>query len=112
MRTGEQVELEAESRLRPGRVVRAVAMPLSDGVAISLRDVTEAHSADTERQRQLAESEERLRLATEAASIGTWDVDATTGSRRWSARMRSILGIGEDVEADPKLFSALEHAAV
>jgi PAS domain S-box-containing protein len=107
MRTGEQVELEAESRLRPGRILRGLAIPLSDGLAISLRDVTEAYSADAERQRRLAESEERQRLAIEAASIGTWDVDATTGSRRWSERMRSILGIGEEVAADPKLFSSL-----
>jgi PAS domain S-box-containing protein len=103
----ERVDVEAESSVHPGRFARGVAIPLADGLAVSFRDVTEEHSARTERQRQLAESEERLRLATEAASIGTWDVDATTGSRRWSARMRAILGIGEEVTADPKLFSAL-----
>ena len=103
----ERVDVEAESSVHPGRFARGVAIPLADGLAVSFRDVTEEHSARTERQRQLAESEERLRLATEAASIGTWDVDATTGSRRWSARMRAILGIGEEVAADPKLFSAL-----
>ena len=103
----ERVDVEAESSVHPGRFARGVAIPLADGLAVSFRDVTEEHSARTERQRALAESEERLRLATEAASIGTWDVDATTGSRRWSARMRAILGIGEEVTADPKLFSAL-----
>ena len=103
----DRVDVEAESSVHPGRFARGVAIPLADGLAVSFRDVTEEHSANTERQRALAESEERLRLATEAASIGTWDVDATTGSRRWSARMRAILGIGEDVTADPKLFSAL-----
>ncbi|MFL5120498.1 MAG: HWE histidine kinase domain-containing protein [Microvirga sp.] len=103
----ERVDVEAASSVHPGRFARGVVIPLADGLAVSFRDVTEEHSARTERQRQLAESEERLRLATEAASIGTWDVDATTGSRRWSARMRAILGIGEEVTADPKLFSAL-----
>jgi len=100
----ERVDVEAASSVHPGRFARGVVIPLADGLAVSFRDVTEEHSA---RERALAESEERLRLATEAASIGTWDVDATTGARRWSARMRAILGIGEEVAADPKLFSAL-----
>ncbi|MFL5229112.1 MAG: PAS domain-containing protein, partial [Microvirga sp.] len=72
----ERVDVEAASSVHPGRFARGVVIPLADGLAVSFRDVTEEHSA---RERALAESEERLRLATEAASIGTWDVDATTG---------------------------------
>ena len=71
----ERVDVEAESSVHPGRFARGVAIPLADGLAVSFRDVTEEHSARTERQHQLPESEERLRLATEAASIGTWDVE-------------------------------------
>jgi PAS domain S-box-containing protein len=103
----ERVEIEIESRMQPGRTLRSIVVPLEDGLAVSFRDITEERSAEMARQRQLAESEERLRLAAEAAAIGTWDVDVATGSRRWSAQMRAILGIGEEVQADPKLFSAL-----
>jgi PAS domain S-box-containing protein len=53
--------------------------------------------------------EERLQLAIEATGIGTWDVDAVTGFRRWSPEFRKICGLPEDAAADPKLFSALIH---
>jgi PAS domain S-box-containing protein len=101
------VELEIESRLHPGRHMRAVVVPLSEGLAVSFRDITQQRSADVERQRRLAESEERLRLAADAAAIGTWDVDLATGVRRWSSQMRTILGLGEEVAPDPRLFSSL-----
>ncbi len=49
-----------------------------------------------ERERQLAESEERQRLAFQAAGIGTWDVEVTTGRRVWSDEFRQILGLPAD----------------
>lgn len=42
------------------------------------------------------ESAERMRLAAEAASFGTYDVDPTSGSVHWSAEMNHICGIPKD----------------
>src|SRR3954454_11114884 len=71
------------------------------------RSGTSRRSAASERERQHLESEERSRLAIEAAAIGTWDVDVAGGGRGWAPRFRSILGVGEDVVPDPKLFLSL-----
>lgn len=40
----------------------------------------------------LSESEERMRLATEAAGIATWDIDLDTGNAVWSSELYRMLG--------------------
>jgi PAS domain S-box-containing protein len=55
------------------------------------RDITEKAAL----QRALAESEERIRLATEFGSIGTWGRDLVTGHPSWSRNMGPILGFLE-----------------
>jgi PAS domain S-box-containing protein len=57
----------------------------------------------------LRENEERLRLAVEATGIGTWDVNASTGARRWSDEFRAICGLPADAPADQYLFASLIH---
>ena len=44
----------------------------------------------------LAESETRLRLATEAADIGTWDFDPQTGVLTWDAKCKQLFGLPVD----------------
>ncbi|GAC1300043.1 MAG: PAS domain-containing protein [Steroidobacteraceae bacterium] len=56
-------------------------------------DITEQTAA----ARALAESEEQLRLATEAAEIGLWDVDVTTDTLYWPPRVKAMFGISADV---------------
>ena len=41
----------------------------------------------------LAASEERMRLATAAAGIATWDIDAATGATVWSPQFHRMLGL-------------------
>ena len=58
------------------------------------------HIDDTARRRvedQLRESERRLRLATEAAEIGLWDVDEINETLFWPARVKAMFGISPDV---------------
>jgi PAS domain S-box-containing protein len=69
------------------------------GVFCSGYDVTEAHRAQQqllESQARLRESEEQLRLATEAAEIGLWDVDVASDSLYWPARVKAMFGIHDD----------------
>ena len=41
---------------------------------------------------RLVASEERMRLAMDAASIATWDIDLATGSGVWSDRFHDLMG--------------------
>ncbi len=47
-------------------------------------------------QRALAKSEERLRLATDAAEIAFWDVHVPDGTLIWQPRLRTMFGITTD----------------
>ena len=53
------------------------------------RDVTAAKKAEA----ALRESEEQLRLATDAAEIALWDLDLVTGTLFWPARLKAMFGI-------------------
>ena len=78
---------------------------LADGAVLELLDL----SGETGTSRALRESEQRLRLAVEATSIGIWDVDATRGTRRWSPQFNAILGLPADFDGDDDVFESLIH---
>src|SRR5690606_2845644 len=51
-----------------------------------------------EAERKLKADEQRLRLATDAAGLGVWELDITSGDLSWTGRTREILGL--DAEGD------------
>ncbi|RKH66902.1 PAS domain S-box protein [Corallococcus interemptor] len=67
-----------------------------EGILVVASEVTEAVQA---RQRAeglattLQASEERLRLALDAADMGSWDIELATGRGTWDARFRAMLGL-------------------
>ena len=77
------------------RIVQPYPQPLfnSAGKVIGglnvMIDITEQKRA----ARELEESEEHLRLATEAAELGTWEYDIASGRFVSSARHREIIGL-------------------
>lgn len=61
-----------------------------------LTEVTERSWAHIERVRSeeaARTSEERLRLATDAAAIGIWDYDPVTDTLRWDDRCKALFGL-------------------
>jgi PAS domain S-box-containing protein len=56
------------------------------------RELAQRRKAESE----LADSEARLRLATEAAEIGTWDYNPVSGELRWDARCRQLFGLSPE----------------
>lgn len=66
-----------------------------------LKEVTERCWAHIERVRSqdaARGSEERLRLATNAASIGIWDYDPISGRLQWDDRCKALFGLPPDAE--------------
>ena len=59
----------------------------------------------------LKQSEEQLRLATEAADVGFWDVDGATGALYWPPRVKAMFGISPDVPVSMDDFYAGLHPA-
>lgn len=60
-------------------------------------------------QQELSASEERLRLATHAAGIGTWDYDALTDTLLWDDRCRRAFGLSPDSPANDAVFHRILH---
>ena len=71
----------------------------------SMRNVTSLLGT----QRALERSEERLRLATEAAEVGFWDVDEVNQILTWPPRVKAMFGISSDVPVSMADFYAGLH---
>ncbi len=68
--------------------VQVTVAPSLDGVSVYWRDITERVRAE----QTLRASEEHLRLAQEAAGIGTWERDLASGRTHWSPQMFQLIG--------------------
>jgi PAS domain S-box-containing protein len=62
----------------------------------------------TKTEARLRFSDERLRAATEAANIGSWDLDVASGALRWDDRCKAIFGLSP--EAEVTLQETFVHA--
>jgi PAS domain S-box-containing protein len=69
------------------------------------RDIT----ASVDARERLNLSEESLRLATDAAEIGTWDLDLRTSILTWSDRTKAMFGISKHVPCSMDDFYAGLH---
>ncbi len=101
--SGETVTLRAtELRLRgagESKFIDFVYDPIRDdagavtGIFIGGYEVTETQRALA----ALSASEEQLRLATENAEVGLWDVDVVTDTLYWPPRVKAMFGISAGV---------------
>ncbi len=75
------------------------------GVFVEGVDVTGRAIADA----ALRESERQLRLATDAAEIGLWDLDVGSDTLYWPARVKAMFGISADAPISMADFYAGLH---
>ncbi len=80
-------------------------------MATSERYLTNAADTTAREDSQiiLAEREEQLRLATEAAEVGLWDVDLLTDTLFWPSRVKAMFGISPEVPVSMTDFYAGLH---
>jgi PAS domain S-box-containing protein len=68
---------------------------------------------DITRQKETAEalrrSEETLRLATDSAEIGLWDMDVINNRNHPDARVKAMFGLSPEAEAEPADYFAQVH---
>ena len=76
-----------------------------DGLVSIARDVTKQHRAEA----ALRETEERRRLAVEAADIGTWSFDVDTLTPYWDDRCRILAGLAADLPVTYDAYLASIH---
>jgi PAS domain S-box-containing protein len=75
------------------------------GYVGSVIDIDERREAEA----RLTLSEEQLRLATDSAEIGLWDVDVATEALFWPARVKAMFGISPDVPVTLEDFYSGVH---
>lgn len=66
-------------------------IPLSDGIALTIRDITEQKKAE----KAMRESEERFYLAAKATNDVIWDVDPSKGVVVWNDNFKKVFGYSE-----------------
>jgi PAS domain S-box-containing protein len=89
-RTHEPGALEVQ---RSGRWYHLSLFPgPENGLAVYIRDITEHKLWES----RLTASEERLRLALDAGSIGVWDLDLASSDMTWSDRLYVFHGVSPD----------------
>ena len=76
-----------------------------DGWVGIISDIDERRIAE----QALRASEERLRLASEVAGLGTYDVDLVTGRREWSPEFYDLLRLPRTTAPDRRLFLDAVH---
>ncbi|MES2463631.1 MAG: PAS domain S-box protein [Armatimonadota bacterium] len=82
------------------------AYPSSAGLTLYLRDIAERR----QREAVLREVEERRRLATESANVGTWDYDLQRDELRWDDKCREFFGVPASAEITYATFLSGLHS--
>ena len=77
----------------------------TEGLVVIARDVTEQHQAEI----LLRDTEERRRLAVEAADIGTWSYDIATAEVVWDSRCKALSGLPADAAVTYEVYLATLH---
>jgi PAS domain S-box-containing protein len=105
LRRGEVVEFSEARRIRKDGALIWIALSVSPvrdssgtvtGAASIKRDITTQKHAEAE----LREHQEQLRLAHQAARMGTWRWEVSTNTLRWDDELRRLYGLRQGEQVD------------
>jgi PAS domain S-box-containing protein len=108
LQTGEPVRFEYEAKAFHRWLdiyTCRLGEPGSKKMAILFTDVTERKRSE----QALRESDERVRLATEATGVGIWEWNTAEDSMRWDAQMFRIYGVDPTPDGLVKREDWLQH---
>ena len=89
--------------------VQVTPIPGADGRPHRLLSVSRDITDNIRGRERLNLSEARLRLAIDAAEVGTWDLDLQSDTLTWSDRTKAMFGISPDVPCSMADFYAGLH---
>jgi PAS domain S-box-containing protein len=95
-----------------GRWLETRIYPAPDGIVIFRADISEqkGHAERLrENERKLHELQERVRVAVEAADVGTFDFYPPTGELTWSNRCNEIFGLPRDSQVNYETYVCGVH---
>jgi len=101
--------LVPEALLSPRAIVVPLAL-VAITAGLALVSILHRDRLERDRQAELRDSEERLRLALEAAHVATWDWDVRSGALRWSEGADRVFGApGGGAPGTAEAYLALVH---
>jgi len=114
LRKGERVEhFETKRITKDGKLldISLTISPVKDskGKIIGISKIARDITVQKKLNEGLRESEERLRIATEAAELGTWDLDLKTGRSIPSLRHQEIFGYNDPENWSSEKFFSYVH---
>lgn len=95
-----------------GRWIDTRIYPTSDGLTVygaDLSELMEQQKRLRENEQRLFVAEERIRLALEAANVGTFDYYPTVGVIRWSDRCNELFGLPQGSKPDYATYLEAIH---
>jgi PAS domain S-box-containing protein len=101
--------IAVEAAALDGPIVRSVALTVGGGLAILLAGLALTLTVARRIQRAFRISEDRLRLALEAADLGSWDFDPRTDLFEWSDHCKAFFGLPPSARVDYATFMAGLH---
>jgi PAS domain S-box-containing protein len=110
---GHSAVYEKEYRRRDGSVVpielRRCLIRDEEGRPKGMWAIVRDITGRRRNERAISEGERRLRLAKDAAKLGIYEYDITTGTILWDARVRELWGVGPDEPITIDTFFAGLH---
>ncbi|MBD2676471.1 MULTISPECIES: PAS domain-containing protein [Nostoc] len=120
MATGNRYSVKYRVRHKDGRYLwvqdKGFAVRDANGQVVRVvgasTDITEQQAALHDRQQaetKLRESEERIRLATNAAELGMWFWNITTNELIWTDKCKQLFGLSPEAEVNFQVFLNCVH---